>query len=98
MSKKQMILEQIRNRKRIARITRQWLVYTLAMMSVLMAILYSKVGEGLWPAWLIDWRNLIIAILVVALIFLTLMSPVIIEANSNPRTLTGPGRYSVWRR
>jgi hypothetical protein len=42
--------------------------------------------------WMIAHRTQIIGILLLILFIMILVSPVLIEANSNPRTLSGPGK------
>lgn len=79
-------------RKRIARITKQWLVGLIAFLATLTLIFIFNVGQVIWPVWLIADRTQIISILLLILLVVILMSPVIIEANSNPHTLSGPGK------
>lgn len=79
-------------RKRIARITKQWLVGLAALLATIALLFIFKVGQGLWPVWMIAHRTQIIGILLLILFVVILLSPVLIEANSNPRTLSGPGK------
>jgi membrane protein DedA with SNARE-associated domain len=79
-------------RKQIARITKQWLVGSITLLAALALILIFRVGQVLWPVWMIDHRTLIIGIVVLILVVVILVSPLIIEASSNTRTLSGPGK------
>jgi hypothetical protein len=51
-----------------------------------------SIGRDLWPIWLIAHRKQIVGILLLAVIFLILLSPILVEATSNTRTLSGPGK------
>ena len=79
-------------RKRIARITKQWLVGLTTLLATLALLFIFKVGQVLWPVWMIDHRTQIIGVLLLILLVVILLSPLIIEANSNTRTLSGPGK------
>jgi len=92
MSKKRRRLKERESNKQIVRVTKLRLTLIITFLSLILILLIFKVGEVLWPVWMIDYRRLIIGIILVPVIFLTLMSPVIIEANSNPRVLSGPGK------
>ncbi len=81
-----------RNRKiRAVRATKLALALSITLLLILLAIFVFKPGEAFWPGWLIGYSRLFNAIFVVMLIFLSLMSPIIIEVTSNPRPLSGPG-------
>jgi len=54
-------------------------------------IFIFKVGEVGWPEWMIEYRLSIIGITLFIAVVLMVSSPVIIEVNSNPRPLSGPG-------
>jgi hypothetical protein len=51
-----------------------------------------QAGEIWWPAWLVEYRRQIIGIIVLAIICVIIASPIIIEADTNPRALSGPGK------
>ena len=92
MTKKRRRLKERESIKQIARVTKLRLALIITFLSLILILLIFRVGEVLWPAWMIDYRRLIIGIILVPVVFLTLMSPIIIEANSNPRVLSGPGK------
>lgn len=77
--------------KRIARITKFWLSIVIAFLSIILLGLIFRVGEVYWTVWLIEHRKPGIAGVLLLLVVVSLLSPVIIEANSNTRTLQGPG-------
>ena len=79
-------------KKQAIRKTKLRLGLALTLLFAPMTILIFRLGQAFWPTWLTDYRKLIIGILLVAVIFLALMSPVIIEESSNPRALSGPGK------
>jgi hypothetical protein len=89
---KQRITTALESRKRIARATKRWLIFVITLLAIFIMTLWFKVGEAWWPAWLIDYRKLFLALVVFLLITVSLMSPVIIEANSNPQPFSGPGK------
>jgi hypothetical protein len=77
--------------KKIARVTKFWLSIVIAFLSIILLALIFRVGEAYWALWLIEHRTLGIGVVLLLLVVVSLLSPVIIEANSNPRTLQGPG-------
>jgi len=92
MTKKRRHPKEREKNKQIVRVTKLRLGIIIAFLSLIVILLIFKVGEVLWPVWMIDYRNLIIGIILIPVILITLMSPVIIEVNSNPRVLSGPGK------
>jgi hypothetical protein len=68
------------------------LTWLLAFLVIILLALMRGVGEIWWPRWMIDHQNQIEGILGLAVICLLLTSPIIIEADSNPRALSGPGK------
>jgi hypothetical protein len=81
-----------KSKKKIAQITKERLILVISILIAILAVLFFKAGNALWPTWMIEYRKLLIALILFPVIFLTLMSPVIIEANSDPRPLSGPGK------
>jgi hypothetical protein len=79
-------------RSLIARSTKLGLVLIITFLLASLLILIFKVGEVFWSLWLVEHRTQAIGIGLFITIPLILFSPIIIEANSNPRTLKGPGR------
>lgn len=65
-----------------------WIVFLI--ISILTLLL--RIGEALWPLWLIDYRLRIVALLLLITIGSILLSPLIIEHSKNPRALSGPGK------
>jgi hypothetical protein len=78
--------------ERIARTTKQRLVLVIAFLLAIILILIFRVGEVLWPGWMIEYRTQIMGIMLFILFPLILFSPVIIKVNSDPRVLSGPGK------
>ncbi len=76
----------------IAQAVKRNLVLLIALLIAAVLVLTFRIGESVWPAWLIEARILIRGILLFAVVFLIPLSPVIIEASSNTRTLSGPGK------
>ena len=80
------------NREQIAETTRWRLFLSIAFLSVICLILGFRVGEEIWPLWLSDHRKQIMGVVLLVLVFLAPLSPLIVEVNSNPRHLSGPGK------
>jgi hypothetical protein len=79
-------------RKLVAQTTKMVLVLIIIFLLTGLLILIFRVGEAFWSSWLVEHRTQAIGIGLLFTIPTILFSPVIIEANSNPRTLKGPGR------
>ena len=79
-------------KKKIAKTTRRRLIVLISFLGAVLLILIFKVGEVYWSVWLIEHRRQAIGIVALLTTIITLSSPVIIEANSNTRTLKGPGK------
>lgn len=73
------------------RTTKQRLLFLTIFFIVVALTLTFKVGELFWPVWIIEHRTQFIGVVLFALLFLILWSPVMIEVSRNPRTLSGPG-------
>jgi hypothetical protein len=71
--------------------TKRGLIFTIVSMIVVLAFLILT-GDAFWPASLLIFRSLLIAILAVLVIFMSLMTPVIIAYINDPRPLSGPGK------
>ena len=85
-------LEKREDIKQVARATKRGLVISITFLLAIILVLIFRVGEVLWPVWLVESRTLIAGIMSFIVIFLFLSSPIIIEFNSNPRHLSGPGK------
>jgi len=92
MSKKQKHPKDAELRKQIARTVKRRLAALIAFLLVSLLVLLLKVGAGWWPGWIIEHRAQIEGMLSLAIILLILLSPILVEASSNPRTLSGPGK------
>jgi len=92
MSKKQRGPKNSESRKQMARTTKQRLAVLIGFLIVILLVLVFRVGEVWWPGWLIAYRTQTEGILALAVILLVLLSPLLVEANSNPRVLSGPGK------
>lgn len=68
------------------------LTLLIAFLVVVLLGLIFSLGEAWWPTWLLEHRTQVEGIIVLAVSCLILLSPVIIEADSNPRPLSGPGK------
>ena len=79
-------------RDEIARKTKQGIVLLLLFLSIPCAFLIFKIGESFYSAWLIENRAQSIGILLFAITIVSVSLPLIIEVNSNPRPLSGPGK------
>jgi cytochrome bd-type quinol oxidase subunit 2 len=78
--------------KQMAKSVRRRLILVISILLLMLLVLLFRVGGSYWPAWLIHSRKLLAVILAFVSIFLILLSPIIIEATSNPRALSGPGK------
>ncbi len=76
----------------LAQITQRRIIYLFILLLAIILILALRVGEIWWATWMVENRTKFIGILILAELVLGFSAPIIIEANSNPRTLTGPGK------
>jgi hypothetical protein len=81
-----------KERRLIARTTKLGLVLIIIFLLISILLIIFRVDEVFWPLWLVEHRTQAIGIGLLITIPIILCSPIIIEANSNPRTLKGPGR------
>src|SRR5688500_6122925 len=79
------------SRNQIAQTVKQRLGWLISFLSAILLIMILRIGQALWPLWMVEYRPRIAAILLLAIICLILLSPIIVEASSNTRTLSGPG-------
>jgi uncharacterized RDD family membrane protein YckC len=80
------------HKKRIARFTTIGLGIVIAFLLVTALGLILGVGDFLFPGSLIEYRNSVAGVLLFIVIILMLLSPVIVDFNSDPRQLPGPGK------
>jgi hypothetical protein len=92
MSKTKKQLKEREYIKQIAESMRKRLIVVISILLAILLVLLFRVGGDYWPTWLINSRKLLATILSFVVIFLILLSPIIIEATSNPRVLSGPGK------
>ncbi len=79
-------------RRRALQGLKRTLAAILAILLLLLALLIFKAGVTVWPDWLVHYRSVFIGVLGLAVIFLGLMTPVILEFMKDPRPLSGPGK------
>ena len=80
-------------RERMALTVKKRLALLIAVLLAIVLILTFRVGNAWWPAWLSEYRVLLRGVLLFSVVLVFLLSPIIVEANSNPRTLSGPGKW-----
>ena len=76
----------------ITQITIDGLVTLVTILLASIFILVFRVVDSLWPAGMIDHRNEIAGVLAFIVFFVILLAPIIVEFNTHPRPLDGPGR------
>src|SRR5215207_6531443 len=91
MSRMQRRRKDLESRDQIARTVKQRLGLLISFLGAILLIMILRIGQVLWPLWMVEYRLRIAAILHLAIICLILLSPIIVEASSNTRTLSGPG-------
>lgn len=79
-------------KQRTAQIVKRRLVLWFAILIVTIAVLIFRVGEDLWPIWIVEYRTRIAALLMLITIGSILLSPLIIEYAKSPRAFSGPGK------
>jgi hypothetical protein len=92
MSKKQRSPKDSESRKQIAQTVKRRLVLLIGVLTVILLVLLLAVGEDWWPIWLIAHRTQTAGIVALVVILFILLSPILVEASSNPRALSGPGK------
>jgi len=87
-------------RKQMAKKTKRGIALFVSLLMTPCLILIFNIGESFYPSWLITHRTQIIGALLLAIIVVIVSSPLIIEVNSNPRPLSGPGKnpkLDLWK-
>ena len=92
MSKKRKQRNVSESKRQIARITKKRLIVLIGSLLAAWTFCVFQPGVDSWSIWMIDLRRVFIAILGFTIIFLILMSPIIVVAESDPRPLSGPGK------
>ena len=79
-------------KERAAEITTRRLSLWITALVIAIAVLMFRIGEGLWPLWIVEYRTRIAALLMLITIGSVLLSPLIIEYSKHPRAFSGPGK------
>ena len=79
-------------RDRIARKTKRIILMILTLLSVPCFVLLLKIGETAYPSWIIENRTQIIGILILGIVVILLLSPLMVEVNSNSRPFSGSNK------
>jgi len=77
---------------RVRQIRRRVFAVVSLLIALMVALSLPGVQRALFPGWLIEIWGRVIAVVAVLAIGTILLLPVMIEANLNPRPLSGPGR------
>ena len=80
----------------MARTTKRRLILLLSLLTAVFIVFVFNIGRTLWPIWFITHRMQMIGLLVLVTLVVFFSSPLIIEASSNPRPLSGPGKNPKW--
>ena len=92
MSKIRRRYKELEDREKIAELVKRRLVVLISFLIAILLVMIFRVGEALWPLWLVEHQSRVVAILLLVIICSILLSPIMIEATSNTRTLSGPGK------
>lgn len=92
MSRIQRRRKELEDKEKIAKIVTRRLVLLISFLIAMLLMVVFRVGESLWPLWLVEYQLRVIAILLLVILCSILLSPLMIEAPSNTRTLSGPGK------
>jgi hypothetical protein len=92
MSKKRKLRKELADKRRIAERTQQKLALLIIFLLAIDFILMFRIGESFWFGWMIEHRTRNIGLMLFATIIVTLLSPLLIEVESNSRPLSGPGK------
>lgn len=79
------------SRKQIALTVKRRLALLGGGLILILLVLLLGIGEAWWPTWVAKHRTQVEGIIVLAVVVLALASPILVEASSNTRTLSGPG-------
>lgn len=79
-------------KQRIARNTRRIMNILIAVLAAPAFVLMFNLGLDSWPMWLLTNRSKLLGLLLFGVVILTMLSPIIVEFNVNPRPLSGPGK------
>jgi hypothetical protein len=79
-------------KQRTAQMVKQRLIVWIAFLSIVIVVLIFRVGESLWPIWVVEYQTRIAALLMLITIGSILLSPLIIEYAKSPRAFSEPGK------
>lgn len=79
-------------KQRIARNTRRFMVTLITALALPAFALMFNLGLEVWPMWLLANRSKLLGLLLFGVVIFLLLSPIIVEFNTNPRPLSGPGK------
>jgi len=79
-------------KRRIARNTRRIMYVLIVVLAVPALALMLNLGLDSCPMWLLANRSKILGLLLFGVVILSFSSPIIVEFNTNPRPLSGPGK------
>ena len=79
-------------KKQTGRAVKRGLILSIVVLITILLAMILGAGEAWWPVWIIQHRAQVEGIIVLCTIVLILLSPLIVEASSNTRTLSGPGK------
>ena len=74
-----------------ARTIKKRVVLLISFLVIVALVLIFKVGQDFWPGWMVEYRKPIMGLVLFAAFILIAASPLVIEADSNSRPLSGPG-------
>lgn len=92
MSREQRHPKDAETKKQTERTVKRILKFVIGFLITLLLALMLEAGASWWPVWMVTHRRQVEWMIVLAVILLILSSPLIVEASSNPRTLSGPGK------
>ncbi len=92
MSKMRKRLHKRDSQKQIAQTITNRLITLIGFLIVILIVLIFKLGEVWWGSWLVEHRTQIIGFIALITLLLIFSSPILVEASSNTRTLSGPGK------
>ncbi len=77
--------------ERPRRRTGLYLLIPIGLVLIIVLLLALQVGQTAWPAWLVMYRGQIIGVLGLFVLALLCAAPILIEAHTRTRHLSGPG-------
>jgi undecaprenyl pyrophosphate phosphatase UppP len=92
MSRKTRHPKDAETKKRTERTVKRILKVLIGFLIAVLLALMLEAGEAWWPVWVVAHRRQVEWMIVLAVILLILAAPLIVEASSSPRPLSGPGK------